>query len=640
MDLIPKCKYCLTEFSSKSAQKNMSTHVKNHCQVFRLFKIPYEDIINIINNHQTIHVQSLELENKRLKAEVDRLKTELEQIKNSNFNVKQANQELSDLVKNINPNFCSEEKINNDDILTQIMQYHNLQVSTKKDYAKNWTDYSSWCSSQQDSLNPLLATSANLYIRSKLNCPEPSFTIKKIRNQLQTIMSNVSNKKISLEKIRKHLHKKRKRAFLSRNQLNLHLLKEKQSNPMFYLIKYLQAYEGLRINAVANLRREHLFFMNNTEVTYMEVPDLKTGSFAKQLNIDTVKFLREYVILNDIQEGFLFKCGTSSDPRKRSAHLSRKINNKMEVKISDTYSIKIRSHDFRRTCSQLAYEKEIQNSALKIASESIGHKNMYNTQAYYLKSNAEILDELKNSNQSKVANNENNIQENNIFGIFESYLYGTKNNYKVIQAFEKEFLIANMSDSEIVIFKNSFMNAMNDKKFEFTDDLIYSFTDYFSPNEPLQVMSSVNIEIFEKFKALSRKMQYAPVEVVLTENQGYAVKATNTIKPYTLICEYAGEVVIYDESIKDDSLMDLIKIRKIEYVIYPGKKCNLARFISGINNKDKIKKKKQNLNSIKFNINGMVHIILYCIKPIKKGDFLYYDYNAGNLNEYDTKNFD
>ena len=78
MDLIPKCKYCLTEFSSKSAQKNMSTHVKNHCQVFRLFKIPYEDIINIINNHQTIHVQSLELENKRLKDEVDRLKTELE----------------------------------------------------------------------------------------------------------------------------------------------------------------------------------------------------------------------------------------------------------------------------------------------------------------------------------------------------------------------------------------------------------------------------------------------------------------------------------------------------------------------------------------------------------------------------------
>ena len=34
----------------------------------------------------------------------------------------------------------------------------------------------------------------------------------------------------------------------------------------------------------------------------------------------------------------------------------------------------------------------------------------------------------------------------------------------------------------------------------------------------------------------------------------------------------------------------------------------------------------------------MVHIILYCIKPIMKGDFLYYDYNAGNLNEYDTKN--
>ena len=111
----------------------------------------------------------------------------------------------------------------------------------------------------------------------------------------------------------------------------------------------------------------------------------------------------------------------------------------MEVKISDTYSIKIRSHDFRRTCSQLAYEKEIQNSALKIASESIGHKNMYNTQAYYLKSNAEILDELKNSNQNKVANNENNIQEKKYSAFLNHTYMGLKITIKLFKLLRKSF---------------------------------------------------------------------------------------------------------------------------------------------------------------------------------------------------------
>lgn len=38
-------------------------------------------------------------------------------------------------------------------------------------------------------------------------------------------------------------------------------------------------------------------------------------------------------------------------------------------------------------------------------------------------------------------------------------------------------------------------------------------------------------------------------------------------------------------------------------------------------------------------INGHARVILYAKKKIKKGDLLYYDYNAGGFDEYPTENF-
>ncbi len=85
--------------------------------------------------------------------------------------------------------------------------------------------------------------------------------------------------------------------------------------------------------------------------------------------------------------------------------------------------------------------------------------------------------------------------------------------------------------------------------------------------------------------------------------------------------------------------MDLIhsKISDVSLVIYPQKFGNLARFLSGINNEKKTN--KQNVYSLRVNIDGSVHILLITKKKIKKGDILYYDYNAGGYNNYDTGEF-
>jgi hypothetical protein len=74
-------------------------------------------------------------------------------------------------------------------------------------------------------------------------------------------------------------------------------------------------------------------------------------------------------------------------------------------------------------------------------------------------------------------------------------------------------------------------------------------------------------------------------------------------------------------------------------IVYPGKKSNIARFISGINNDDAKSKKKKNVASARYVIDGKIHILLYASKKIKKGDILYYDYNAGGYKAYPTEYF-
>ena len=74
-------------------------------------------------------------------------------------------------------------------------------------------------------------------------------------------------------------------------------------------------------------------------------------------------------------------------------------------------------------------------------------------------------------------------------------------------------------------------------------------------------------------------------------------------------------------------------------VICPEKKGNIARFISGINNTNAKAKKKLNINSARYDIDGKVHVILYASRNIKPGEILYYDYNAGGSQSYPTENF-
>lgn len=197
--------------------------------------------------------------------------------------------------------------------------------------------------------------------------------------------------------------------------------------------------------------------------------------------------------------------------------------------------------------------------------------------------------------------------------------------------------------------KQSLYQSMIIKGYRFSDDLIYSSEEQLNMNkackEPgLFPSSEHNHRVFHDMKKYTRKGDYCGLEIIGNIIQGFTVRAYVDIPSLTFICEYSGEVAlqrkVFFES-KNDSIMELLKTPSSinSLVIKPEQYCNIARFISGINNHKSESFKKINVNSIKMNINNEAHIILYASRNIKKGEILYYDYNRGGY-EYPTDKFE
>ncbi len=171
--------------------------------------------------------------------------------------------------------------------------------------------------------------------------------------------------------------------------------------------------------------------------------------------------------------------------------------------------------------------------------------------------------------------------------------------------------------------------------------------------DKIHPMSKRNIEIFKAFKHNIKHGIFPPVRVVYDENMGFNVEALAPIQKYTLVGEYVGDVVTVDRSgsSNSDSLMLLLQTEDPEtsLIIDPTHSGNYSRFLSGINNRNLLSKRKANVRSRRFAMDGKIHVALFTCKDVEAGEILSYDYNAGNHGKcveewakagfYDTSNF-
>ena len=190
------------------------------------------------------------------------------------------------------------------------------------------------------------------------------------------------------------------------------------------------------------------------------------------------------------------------------------------------------------------------------------------------------------------------------------------------------------------------------KNLDFNDDLYYEIDNRLSN---LIEYGHVELEdndkqIYYKLKEQTSKGNYNYIKIENHIRQGYIVVANTDMQKNTLLCEYAGNVLSLQEyykkypktkGSKNDSIMDLTITPFCEttLIICPYTCTNLGKFFSGVNNNDKESMKKINVFSVKILIDGSLHILLITSKNIKKGDILYYNYNADG-NNYPTSEFE
>jgi integrase len=412
-------------------------------------------------------------------------------------------------------------------------------------YMSIWSRYEGWC--RDRGMTPFISSSANLYIASIFR-ESPTLTVKKRRNALQAILRKINNPGFTLQKIRSRIQFKRKKTYLGKLQLDKFFEDLKTTDYPSYIAQYIQLKLGIRINAVANLKVEHLLFLVNPDHLVIVVPDHKTGHHNKQIDQQLADLLKDYIQKENIT-GYLFSAGREDDPVKRSYMLGRKINRciKTYSKTNTNSNLPLyTNHDYRRTYCENSKSEIMKKEILKQVSEKINHKNPYVTKNHYLlKETIDLdFDEIVTSVVDKASKD-----------------IPVRNNIR-----PPVFKVCRMSESEAKLARDSLFDALKEKKIIFNDDLIFRA----QPGSTVQVqeITPEDLEVYKKFKEQSRQGFNAPVKVVYDDVQGYIVKATKFIDRYTLIAEYSGEVVEYDPNMISETIMEFIGNLVIEVVSY------------------------------------------------------------------------
>merc|ERR1719287_132043 len=90
-----------------------------------------------------------------------------------------------------------------------------------------------------------------------------------------------------------------------------------------------------------------------------------------------------------------------------------------------------------------------------------------------------------------------------------------------------------------------------------------------------------------------RQGVFTPIQIIHDENFGFSVKALSCMPRHTLVG-------------------------------------NTARFLSGVNNRSLMSKRKANVRTRRFVMDGKMHVCLFTCRRVEAGEILTYDYNAGN----------
>eukprot|EP00793_Prasinoderma_coloniale_P004919 PRCOL_00000680-RA len=198
-----------------------------------------------------------------------------------------------------------------------------------------------------------------------------------------------------------------------------------------------------------------------------------------------------------------------------------------------------------------------------------------------------------------------------------------------------------------LVLQASLATAIRHEGAEYSEELVYQDRAVEKANvasrEGVQAIGATNMRALQKHKEQLAQGQWPPLHVRHDSVEGFVVEADASIPAMTLICEYTGDVSWANtfELDHSDCLMDLLILdhdKEHSLTISAAKRCNIARFISGVNNTVKELAAKQNVKCVRYEVDGQARVLLVALRTIREGERLYYNYNEFRQS-YDTSYF-
>jgi len=477
-----ECEWCEKH---KTLPKNMKSHLKT-CDYYTRLKIKFREIKTLVDGQtepKSMFQILLEEKAKEYQSNLQKLQEKCASLESENTLLKQENKELYDEVKRQQP---EKNYYNKDNVLCMI-ENTIISVNTRDSYNRVWKGYINWlesrCGPEQKSQQyPLLAVNADSYIQHLIRKDKNIMysSTYKIRAILQTVLRRITRLDVHLFKPagKANLKKyKRKRNFLTQQQVENLLDYLKKSKPQYYLPVLIQYRTSTRINAVANLKLEHLFFNKIKDSRNIYLPDSKTipVECGKFINTETRNEINDFVSKHHQEitdrEEYLFYCGPlkkktfendelecnfiEKQHTQRSQNLAQKINAQLKVWLKiNNLSMKLTTHDIRRSSIQNVRFKKLDDEADRLAYLYANHKNRNVTNIHYKDQTAHTFEETFERKLEKMKNSKTSNSPSNrvIFSDSENE--------------SQEEVEENVSDSNFSVknIKNPYSNCLNKKR--------------------------------------------------------------------------------------------------------------------------------------------------------------------------------
>ena len=199
--------------------------------------------------------------------------------------------------------------------------------------------------------------------------------------------------------------------------------------------------------------------------------------------------------------------------------------------------------------------------------------------------------------------------------------------------------------------RESFAWAFFSKKMNYTTEQVYDHpkvpAQMNNPGElepKLQKLDKESERVLREFRKREQQGFLPPVILKTDPICGFYVEAASDLPELTLLAEYLGQVRTDKQTWhdKNDSIMELMCSGNpnTSLVVVPYVFANVARFFNGINNSQVGSKQlKQNVRTMRCQVDGKATVLLYTKRKIKRGETLLYDYNEAGKDMYPTSHF-